>query len=78
MRQIYPFLSFFAIAAFLTLYINKMFGFEAEVLHKYNAEVMKLFREVFNTLPLAAVIEQKVCVLGGSLSIGDCPPRRLV
>ena len=55
-----------------------MFGFEAEVLHKYNAEVMKLFREVFYTLPLAAVIEQKVCVLAGSLSIGDCPTRRLV
>ena len=67
MRQIYPFLSFFAIAVFLTLYINKMFGFEAEVLHKYNAEVMKLFREVFNTLPLAAVIEQKVIVLHGGL-----------
>lgn len=37
--------------------MNKMYGFEGEVLHKYDATVMDTFRELFNNLPLAAVIQ---------------------
>ena len=37
--------------------MNKMYGFEGEVLHKYDTTVMRLFGEVFANLPLAAVIQ---------------------
>ena len=32
--------------------MNKMYGFEGEVKHKYDASVMTLFTETFNWLPL--------------------------
>jgi serine/threonine-protein phosphatase 5 len=41
---------------------NAMYGFEGEVLHKYDRQVMSLFTEVFNQLPLAACINKKVKV----------------
>eukprot|EP00736_Rhodelphis_marinus_P009063 Rmarinus@m.1969 len=49
--------------------MNKMFGFEHEVLAKYSDVVMALFTEVFRCLPLGAVIGEKVlCVHGGLFS----------
>ncbi|OQR86711.1 serine/threonine-protein phosphatase 5 [Achlya hypogyna] len=47
--------------------MNKIYGFEGEVKHKYDDVVMSLFTEVFNWLPLAACIEQKVLVVHGGL-----------
>ena len=47
--------------------MNKIYGFEGEVKHKYNETIMQLFTEVFNWLPLAAVIENKVMVVHGGL-----------
>jgi serine/threonine-protein phosphatase 5 len=47
--------------------MNKIYGFEGEVKHKYDETVMQLFTEVFNWLPLAAVIENKVMVVHGGL-----------
>ncbi|TDH65242.1 uncharacterized protein CCR75_006060 [Bremia lactucae] len=47
--------------------MNKIYGFEGEVKHKYDETVMQLFTEVFNWLPLAAVIEHKVIVVHGGL-----------
>ncbi|CAK4708829.1 unnamed protein product [Aphanomyces euteiches] len=47
--------------------MNKIYGFEGEVKHKYDETVMALFSEVFNWLPLAACIEQKVLVVHGGL-----------
>lgn len=47
--------------------MNKIYGFEGEVKHKYDETVMQLFTEVFNWLPLAAVIEEKVLVVHGGL-----------
>jgi serine/threonine-protein phosphatase 5 len=46
---------------------NAMYGFEGEVNHKYDPSVMSLFTEVFNQLPLAAVINKKVIVVHGGL-----------
>lgn len=46
---------------------NAMYGFEGEVNHKYDPSVMTLFTEVFNHLPLAAVIDHKVIVVHGGL-----------
>lgn len=48
--------------------MNKMYGFEGEVLHKYDNTVMKLFYEVFSHLPLAAVIQDAVFVVHGGIS----------
>ncbi|OQS00258.1 serine/threonine-protein phosphatase 5 [Thraustotheca clavata] len=47
--------------------MNKIYGFEGEVKHKYDDVVMTLFSEVFNWLPLAACIEEKVVVVHGGL-----------
>ena len=45
-----------------------MYGFEGEVLHKYDKTVMNLFSEVFDWLPLAAVIQNEIFVVHGGLS----------
>lgn len=51
--------------------MNKMYGFEGEVKHKYDDAVMALFSQVFNWLPLAAVIQDKVFVVHGGLSTAN-------
>ncbi len=48
--------------------MNKIYGFEGEVKHKYDQTVMNLFTAVFNELPLAAVIQDSVFVVHGGLS----------
>ena len=48
--------------------MNKMYGFEGEVLHKYDGTVMKLFYDVFSHLPLATVIQDTVFVVHGGIS----------
>lgn len=54
--------------------MNKIYGFEGEVKHKYDDSVMQLFAEVFNWLPLAAVISNRnlipvsVFIVHGGLS----------
>lgn len=48
--------------------MNKIYGFEGEVKHKYDCVVMKLFTKVFNNLPLAAVIQDAVFVVHGGLT----------
>ena len=42
-----------------TIQMNKIYGFEGEVLHKYSHIANGLFTEVFNVIPLAAVIDSK-------------------
>jgi hypothetical protein len=37
-----------------------MYGFEGEVKAKYDVKVMELFTEIFNAMPLAAVVNGKV------------------
>ena len=51
--------------------MNKIYGFEGEILHKYDVTVYNLFAEVFCWLPLAAVIQDKVFVVHGGLSTKD-------
>ena len=48
--------------------MNKIYGFEGEVKHKYDANVFSLFLEVFQQLPLATTINGKVFVTHGGLS----------
>lgn len=49
--------------------MNKMYGFEGEVLAKYDDQVYDLFQDVFNKLPLAYVLNSKVLVLHGVIAL---------
>ena len=42
--------------------MNKMYGFEGEVQKKYSSQMVELFTEVFNYLPLAHIIGGKILV----------------
>jgi serine/threonine-protein phosphatase 5 len=49
--------------------MNKIYGFEGEVKAKYDDKIFQLFLEVFEWLPLAAVIGNKVFVTHGGLPV---------
>ncbi|XP_029655100.1 serine/threonine-protein phosphatase 5-like [Octopus sinensis] len=51
--------------------MNQMYGFEGEVKHKYNSDLMMSFTNLFNNLPLAYLIDQQVFVVHGGLSSTD-------
>mmetsp|Transcript_9265 Transcript_9265/g.14839 ORF Transcript_9265/g.14839 Transcript_9265/m.14839 type:complete len:502 (-) Transcript_9265:221-1726(-) len=54
-----------------TITMNHIYGFEGEVLAKYDRTCFQLFTEVFNLLPLGHVIEKKVLVVHGGLFSKD-------
>jgi len=54
-----------------TVNMNKMYGFEGEVIHKYSKDMMEIFTDCFRWLPLAHCIEKKVLVLHGGLFSKD-------
>lgn len=45
--------------------MNQMYGFEGEVKAKYSAQMFQLFSEVFQWLPLAMCVNQRVLVSDG-------------
>eukprot|EP00977_Amphora_coffeiformis_P013573 scaffold3586_cov164-Amphora_coffeaeformis.AAC.24 len=47
--------------------MNKIYGFEGEVKAKYDDKIFQLFLEVFEWLPLAAVVSGKVFVTHGGI-----------
>lgn len=49
--------------------MNKIYGFEGEVKAKYDEKIFALFLEVFEWLPLAAVIGQKIFLTHGGLPV---------
>ncbi|KAG0444174.1 hypothetical protein HPB47_014083 [Ixodes persulcatus] len=51
--------------------MNQMYGFEGEVKAKYTPKMAELFTEVFNWVPLAHLINQKVLVMHGGLFSDD-------
>jgi len=51
--------------------MNKIYGFEGEVKHKYPGVPFELFTEVFDTLPLAHIIGSKIYVVHGGLFGSD-------
>ncbi|XP_031565648.1 serine/threonine-protein phosphatase 5-like [Actinia tenebrosa] len=51
--------------------MNQMYGFDGEVKTKYTPEMVDLFTEVYNWLPLCHLIENKVLVMHGGLFSSD-------
>ena len=48
--------------------MNRIYGFEGEIQHKYNKQIMALFADVFQWLPLCSVINNAVFVVHGGIS----------
>lgn len=48
--------------------INRLYGFYDECKRRYNIKLWKVFTEVFNCLPIAAVIDDKIFCMHGGLS----------
>lgn len=51
--------------------MNKMYGFEGEVLAKYDKKLMDMYSLVFCYLPIAFLINKKVLVMHGGLFSKD-------
>ena len=47
--------------------MNKMYGFEGEVKSKYSSNMVDLFTEVYNWLPLSHCINKRILVMHGGL-----------
>jgi len=54
-----------------TITMNQIYGFEGEVLHKYDQKCFQLFTEAFNLLPLGHVLNKKALVVHGGLFSKD-------
>jgi len=54
-----------------TLSMNKIYGFEGEVKHKYDQRMFQLYSETFHCLPLCHVLGGKVIVMHGGLFSRD-------
>ncbi|KAI5642835.1 calcineurin-like phosphoesterase domain-containing protein [Phthorimaea operculella] len=54
-----------------TVDMNRMYGFRGEVTSKYNNQMADLFTEVYNWLPLAHCINNRVLVMHGGLFSKD-------
>lgn len=53
------------------LSVVQIYGFDGEVKAKYNQTMVEVFRETFNAMPLAYVINSRVIVLHGGLFSRD-------
>lgn len=51
--------------------MNRIYGFEGEIKHKYDEQVMGLFSEVFCAMPLCATVDDRVFVVHGGLASED-------
>ena len=48
--------------------INRIYGFYDECKRRYSIKLWKIFTDCFNTLPVAAVIDEKILCMHGGLS----------
>ena len=51
--------------------MNKLYGFEGEIVKKYDDGIYDLFCEIFNCLPLGIVLNKKVFICHGGLFAKD-------
>ena len=51
--------------------LNKLYGFEGEVKHKYDIKMFDLFSDLFCKLPISYCINKKILVLHGGLFAKD-------
>lgn len=49
--------------------MTRIYGFEGEVKHKYDVKLFQLFMEVFEWLPLAAVINDSIFITHGGIPV---------
>lgn len=70
-KLLYPKQFFMARGNHESLNMNRMYGFEGEVRHKYGDRAYPLFQELFCALPLAHVINKKIFVVHGGLFSTD-------
>lgn len=57
--------------------INRIYGFYDECKRRYNIKIWKTFTDVFNCLPLAALVENTIFCMHGGLSPDLSDPRAL-
>lgn len=48
-----------------------MYGFEGEVVHKYDSKTFELFSDLFQAIPLCYILNKKVMVTHGGLFSKD-------
>ncbi|MCL4116459.1 UNVERIFIED_CONTAM: hypothetical protein GTU68_000415 [Idotea baltica] len=48
--------------------INRIYGFYDECKRRYNLKLWKIFSDVFNSMPVAAIIDEKILCMHGGLS----------
>lgn len=48
--------------------INKLYGFYDECKRKFNLKLWKVFTDVFNSMPIAAIIDEKILCMHGGIS----------
>lgn len=58
--------------------MNQMYGFEGEVKAKYTAQMFQLFSEVFQWLPLAQCINNKVLVSSSCIILSSHKAMQLI
>merc|ERR1711991_124814 len=70
-KALYPEHVFLARGNHESVGLNRMYGFDGEVVEKYDNQVFLLFQDVFNHLPLAHVLNKQVFVTHGGLFSRD-------
>lgn len=48
--------------------INRIYGFYDECKRKYNIKLWKTFSDVFNVMPVCALIDEKILCMHGGIS----------
>ncbi|KAI6661075.1 Serine/threonine-protein phosphatase 5 [Oopsacas minuta] len=70
-KLLYPDHFFMARGNHETETMNQMYGFDGEVKYKYSSQMSEIFTDIFNCLPLAHLINDKVLVMHGGLFSKD-------
>jgi serine/threonine-protein phosphatase 5 len=70
-KLLYPKHMFMSRGNHESLGLNRVYGFEGEVMAKYDSKTFDLFQEVFHGLPLAHLLNSKVFVTHGGLFAND-------